>query len=130
MRGKHAREPGARRWFIINNQTVHHPASSRRIWGVAWQHDGDAAATAGSVFKKNLRLAGVGCRQPLIDVPQTHAISIQLPHLKWLSPRMIRLNAPQINRRASRKSGAVILRHQLHDTVSATGPAPHGTGAD
>src|SRR5262245_66304245 len=109
MRGKHAREPGARRWFIINNQTVHHPASSRRIWGVAWQHDGDAAATAGSVFKKNLRLAGVGCRQPLIDVSQTHAISIQLPHLKLLSPRMIRLDASQITRGCSSKYRSVLI---------------------
>src|SRR5215468_9821591 len=112
MRGKHAREPGAGGWFIINNQTVHHPASSRRIWGAAWQQHSDAAATAGSVFKKNLRLAGVGRRQPLIDVPQTHAISIQLRHLKWLSPRMISLNARQINRRASRKSRAVIFHSQ------------------
>src|SRR5262252_908378 len=108
MLGKHAREPGAGGWLIINNQTVHHLSSSRRIWGAAGQQHRDAAATAGSVFKKNLRLAGVGCRQPLIDVPQTDAISIQLSHLKWLSPRMIRLNARQINRRASHKSGAVI----------------------
>jgi hypothetical protein len=78
----HAREPGARRWLNINNQAFHHPARSRRIWDAAGQQHRDAAATAGSVLKKNLRLAGVDRRQPLIDVPQSHAISIQLPHLK------------------------------------------------